>query len=212
VVPASAMGGWFDFSEFALASKQMQGTQDGNQDGANTGPALLQKLVGDVRLLVFGPRWPNDAEFDAHVVEAAAMSRSTRVVLVMNPWELSADRRKKLAQADLLESPTAVLTDSIRIRGMLTPINWLGGKVYPFATNEFAKACDYLEVAAEARPALYREMMSMMAELASSRTVSPAADAAPSFFGSALETVKRAFLAWVTTSRKKGDAKRPDES
>jgi hypothetical protein len=140
------------------------------QQAMPTQPALLQRLVDDVRLLVFGgQRECTEPEFDAHLVEALAMAASVRAVLVVllnDSAGLSQDRRVKLARTGLLEAPTAVMTGSIRIRGMLTPINWLGGKVKAFTLHQFDEACDYLAVPGSARGRLRDQMTAMRNELA----------------------------------------------
>jgi hypothetical protein len=154
----------------ARREKRMQDFEVGQQ-AAPTQRGLLQRLVDDVRLLVMVGCMndPSDAEFDAHVVEALAMAPSVRavlVVLVSDAAGLSPERRVKLARAGLLEVPTAVMTGSIRIRGMLTPINWLGGQVKPFGMLQFDEACDYLAVPYGARARLRDQMLAMRTELA----------------------------------------------
>lgn len=48
--------------------------------GAERG--YIQRLVGDVRVLVLGWRMLTDAEFEAHVVEAVSMAGSVRAVIL----------------------------------------------------------------------------------------------------------------------------------
>jgi hypothetical protein len=133
------------------------------------GLSLLQRLIDDVRLLVIGSQCePTEAEFDAHIVEAIGLAPAVRAVMVVmlsDAAVLSPERRVKLARAELLDTPTAVLTASIRIRGMLTPINWLGGKVKPFAHHQFEDACNYLEIPPESRDTLRNELTTMRNEM-----------------------------------------------
>jgi hypothetical protein len=142
--------------------------------GQQPGLGLLQRLVEDVRVLVMGGvREPTEPEFDAHIDEALVMAPSVRVVLVVllsDSAGLSQERRVKLARARLLEVPTAVLTASIRIHGMLTPINWLGGKVKPFGPQQFEEACDFLGIPRESRTGLREQMTTMCTELSGDGT------------------------------------------
>jgi hypothetical protein len=182
----------------------MNGIEASNE---GTTPAFLQRLVDDVRVLVLGPRQLTDSEFDAHLVEAIAMARNVRVVLVVIIGEglMSPQSRAKLAGAGLLETPTGVMTDSIRVRGLLTPINWLGGKVKPFAPNEFEKASDYLAIPSAARSRLLEHVLAMKAafgEVDGEKTDGSRP------LGATIATVKRALSTWVAMKRKKSGTER----
>jgi hypothetical protein len=173
------------------------------QQAVPTDLGLLQRLVDDVRVLVLsGRREPTDAEFDGHVAEAMAMAPSVRAVLVIilmtEGGAPSPERRSKLARARLLDVPTAVMTSSIRIRGMLTPINWLGGNVKPFALHQFEEACDYLTVPRGTRERLRDQMMAMRAELAGDAPGGDRASRSGTF-----AAVKRAVAAGFAIVRKK---------
>ncbi|MGC4091219.1 MAG: hypothetical protein QM756_25750 [Polyangiaceae bacterium] len=127
----------------------------------------VQRLVGDVRLLALGSRQQTDAEFEEHLAEAIAMGPSVRrvIVAIQGAPTMSADRRAKLDRAGLLVPPTAVLSDSPLIRGILTALCWLGANARPFPPNGVEQACEFLGVPSLERPALTRELSAMFAEL-----------------------------------------------
>jgi len=189
----------------ARREERMHDFEDGQQ-AMPTERGLLQRLVDDVRLVVFGgQRDPTDAEFDAHLAEALAMAPSVRAVLVMlvnDTAGLSPEWRAKLARTGLLEVPTAIMTASIRIRGMLTPINWLGGKVKPFALQQFDEACDYLSIPGSARGRLRDQLDAMRAELAGE----PGKPENRASRSGTFAAVKRAVAAGFATLRKRGSA------
>ena len=127
----------------------------------------IQRLVGDVRILVLGSRMLTDAEFDAHIVEAVSMAGSVRAVIlaVLGSPPMSAERRAKLERAGLVHVPTAVLTGSVLIRSILTALRWLGGDARPFPMDGELQACEFLEVPVAERQALVRELRGMIVEL-----------------------------------------------
>lgn len=180
----------------------MQGIAAG-PEGAK--PAFIQKAVEGVRVLVYGLRPLTESEFDAHLAEASAMAASVRAVMVVLVDDLGGLRpswRAKLASRGLLQVPTAVISDSIRVRGMLTPINWLGGNIRPFATHEMAQAFDFLHIADASRPLLVQNITGMLGEVG----VSPSLQRVDSSrtMGATLQAIKRAVIDRVTTIRKKG--------
>lgn len=130
---------------------------------------LLQKLVGDVRLVVRRAERPAPEEFDAHVAEAAAMGDAVRVALVVvigsgRPTEFDAHQRAKLAQGGLLARPHAVLTPAVQA-GCMTAMSWLGAELAAFAPNEFDLACDFLKIQGRLRLDLADAIASLKAEL-----------------------------------------------
>jgi hypothetical protein len=131
-------------------------------------PGYIQRLVGDVRILVLGRRMLTDAEFDAHILEAVGMAGAVRVVLlaILGSPPMSAERRAKLEQAGLVRIPTAVLTESMAVRAILTALRWLGGDARPFPMQGDMQACEFLAIPANARQHVAQELRSMIADLA----------------------------------------------
>jgi hypothetical protein len=113
-------------------------------------PSMLQRLVGDVRVLVMAKRPRLAGEFDAHISEALAMASSVRVVLVvpLDPEaEMDATERKKLVRAGLLDTPCAALMDGPFARAINTALHWLGvSRARCFAPQRLEEACDYLQI------------------------------------------------------------------
>jgi hypothetical protein len=123
---------------------------------------LVQRLIGDVRLVVRHAARPVTGEFDEHVAEAVAMSNRARVVLVGiagdgADYQFDFEQRAKLCRAGLFAKPHAVLAPRIRPE-RVTSLKWLGAEIRPFAPDAFDEACDFLAIAPLRRPEL-REVL-----------------------------------------------------
>ncbi|HMI88779.1 MAG TPA: hypothetical protein VK550_32090 [Polyangiaceae bacterium] len=130
---------------------------------------LLQALVGDVRLVLQGVGRPTDAEVDQHVYEALGMAGSVRAVLVVTEGREAAGpdarQRQKLARAGLLRIPTAVVTESMLARGVMTAVSWLGGPIKGFAPDHLSTALDFLKVSTPVRARIPAQLEALRAEL-----------------------------------------------
>jgi hypothetical protein len=130
---------------------------------------ILQRLVGDVRVVVRRAERPTPEEFDEHVAEASAMGDAVRVALVVvigtgRPTEFDAHQRAKLAQGGLLARPHAVLTPAVA-PGCMTAMSWLGAELAAFAPGEFDEACDFLKIQRRLRLELVDAIASLKAQL-----------------------------------------------
>src|SRR3954467_13722666 len=105
---------------------------------------LLQRRVGDVRLVLQGEGHPSDAEIDEHIAEASAMASFVTAVLVVaeGPGAGGPDARQraKMASAGLLRVPTAVVTDSALARGIMIAVSWTGTRIRGFASEHLSQA------------------------------------------------------------------------
>jgi hypothetical protein len=130
---------------------------------------LVQRLIGDVRLVVRCAARPVTGEFDKHVAEAVAMSNRTRVVLVGivgdgADYQFDFEQRAKLCQAGLFARRHAVLAPRIRPE-RVTSLKWLGAEIRPFAPDAFDEACDFLAIARSLRPELREALVSTTQQL-----------------------------------------------
>lgn len=121
---------------------------------------LVQRFVGDVRMVVRCTSRPTTEEFDEHLSEAVAMSDSTRVVLVVLVGDGSdlcfdAEQRAKLSRADMFSKPHAVLAPSIRPEVVLS-MKWLGAHIRTFRHDALDVASDFLEIAWSLRQELHQ--------------------------------------------------------
>jgi hypothetical protein len=130
--------------------------------------AFRQKRVDDVRVLVLGRNKLTDPEFDAHLEDALAMAKSVRVVIVMlreGSGGVTAAQRVRLVRSHLVKVPTALLTDSAVVRGMMTAINWLGGAVRPFGLQQLSQAFEFLAIEPPTRARIVQDLAAMTADV-----------------------------------------------
>lgn len=133
------------------------------------GRTVVQRLVGDVRLIVRFASRPAVREFDDQVSQAVATSNRTRVTLVAivgdgADYQFDFDQRAKISKAGLFSQPVAVLAPSIRPE-LVTSIRWVGAPIRVFAPDAYEEACDFLEIAPSLRPELLRALLSAKEEL-----------------------------------------------
>ena len=141
------------------------------QDRSDAAPrrVLFQRMVGDVRLVLQGAGRPSDEEIDLHIAEAVAMSHFVRAVLVIaegpDAAGPNAAQRAKMARAGLLRVPTAVVTDSVLARGVMTAVSWFGGPIKGFAPEQLFHAFEFLKVSPPVRARIPAQLEAMRAEL-----------------------------------------------
>ncbi len=130
---------------------------------------LFQTLVGDVRVVLQGAGSPTDAEVDRHIAEALAMAGSVRAVLVIAHGRDAAGpgaaQRARMARVGLLRVPTAVVTESVLARGVMTAVSWLGATIRAFAPEQLDQAYEFLDISAPARTRIPAQIEAMKAEL-----------------------------------------------
>ncbi len=139
-------------------------------------PSTLQRLVGDVRVVVMANRPRRSGEFDAHIAEALAMAPRMRATLVVNlepGAAMTATERKRLVSVGLFAFPCAVLMEGAVARSIFTALRWLGVvNVGSFAPHELHKACDYLRVSSEQRESIATAIRQLTAQLGPSSRAS----------------------------------------
>ena len=131
---------------------------------------LTQKLVGDVRLVLQGPGRPTNDEIAQHIAEAVAIASSVRAVLVIadGPDAAGPDagQRAKMARAGMLRVPTAVVTESVLARRIMTAVSWIGGApIRAFAPEQLFRAFDFLRISGPVRARIPAQLEAMKAEL-----------------------------------------------
>jgi hypothetical protein len=135
-----------------------------------SGRVLTQRLVGDVRLVLQSVGRPTNDEIAQHIAEAAAMASSVRAVLVFadGPDAAGPDagQRAKMARAGMLRVPTAVVTESVLARRIMTAVSWIGGApIRAYAPEQVFRAFDFLRISAPVRARIPAQLEAMKAEL-----------------------------------------------
>jgi hypothetical protein len=130
---------------------------------------LLQRRVGDLRLVLQGEGQPSDAEIDDHIAEAIEMARFVCAVLVVaeGPKAAGPDARQraKMARAGLLRVRTAVVSDSVLARGIMTAISWVGAPIRGYASDHLFRAYEFLELSGPVRARIPEQLAAMRSEL-----------------------------------------------
>jgi hypothetical protein len=131
---------------------------------------LTQKLVGDVRLVLQVAGRPTNDEIAQHIDEALAMAGSVRAVLVIadGPDAAGPDagQRAKMARAGMLRVPTAVVTESVLARRIMTAVSWIAGApIRAFAPEQLFRAFEFLKISGPVRARIPDQIEAMKAQL-----------------------------------------------
>jgi hypothetical protein len=111
--------------------------------------ALLYEFVGRVMVYVGGARPPTDEEWDAYLhalrkhVEAHPDCRS---IVWPGAAPISAVQRKQLAATLPKNARTAVLTDSMVDRGIVTALTWFVDGIKAFSLSREDEALAHLQL------------------------------------------------------------------
>jgi hypothetical protein len=112
---------------------------------------------------------PTDGEVDQHIAEALVMAGAVRAVLVIadgpDAEGPDAAQRAKMARAGLLRVPTAVVTESVLARGIMTAVSWLGATIRGFSPQQLFQAYEYLKISGPVRARIPKQLQARQAEL-----------------------------------------------
>jgi hypothetical protein len=94
---------------------------------------------------------PSDQEWDAYLEDVLQHAKGLKGVLVYTsksgPSASQRARSNAAFEASKADIPTAVMTGSRMVRGIVTALSWaLGGKIKAFEPNDFQGAVEYLEL------------------------------------------------------------------
>jgi hypothetical protein len=97
---------------------------------------------------------PSDEDWDAYLADVNAHLRGLKGVLVFTPKTGPSASQRARANAAYekakAEIPTAIMTSSRMVRGIMTALSWaLGGKIKSFGENDFQGAVDFLALDTE---------------------------------------------------------------
>lgn len=147
------------------------------------GPTVVQRLVGDVLVVVRSATQPVACEVDDQVRKAASVLHRTRVVLVAlvgdgREFQFDFELRAKLCGAGLFSKPHALLAPALRPEPVVG-LKWLGADVHSFGPDAFDEACDSLAIASAVRPPLREALDALKRQVDRPANECPTAKAAP---------------------------------
>lgn len=117
-------------------------------------------------VLVHGLEPPDDAAWDAYVESLATTDKRRVLVVSDGPGPNAAQRQRMVERLGDHETPTAVVSGSLTVRGIVTALSWFGANIRGFSSSELDGALDYLQVPESERPAVLRAALGLRAELA----------------------------------------------
>jgi hypothetical protein len=112
-------------------------------------PALLYEFVGRVMVYVGGRRPPTDAEWDGHLLalrQHVAVHSDWRCIVWPGAAPISPVHRKRLADVLPKNARTAVVTDNVVDRGIVTALAWFVDGIRAFSLSHQDQALAYLQL------------------------------------------------------------------
>jgi hypothetical protein len=118
---------------------------------------------------VHGVKSPSVEEWQAHCVAVERLRHDTRGVLVLTYGGGPNSKQREELRAALREvppPPTAILTASAFVRGIITSLNWFfkGQRIQAFAPDGLDGALDYIAVGGAVDRPLIRRTLAELAE------------------------------------------------
>jgi hypothetical protein len=124
-------------------------------------------------LAVHGEHAPSDVEWDAYMRMSTAPGIRGLLVLSEGGGP-SARQRTSIARFPHLKPlPTAIVTSSAAVRGVVTAIWWLGKNIRAFRPEELDHAFQYLGIGEGLREQLLGRLSALKNELESTTTCPP---------------------------------------
>jgi hypothetical protein len=122
------------------------------------GATLVQRLVGDVLVVVRSAALPLTNEVDDQIRQAASVLDRTRVVVVAvvgdgREFQFDFELRARLCSAGLFSKPHALLAPPLRPE-LVATLKWVGAEVHSFGPDALDEACDLLAIAPSVRSEL----------------------------------------------------------
>jgi hypothetical protein len=111
--------------------------------------ALLYEFVGRVMVYVGGARPPSDEEWDAYLHalrKHVAAHPDCPSIVWPGPAPISAVQRRQLAQTLPRNARTAVLTESMVDRGIVTALSWFVDGIKAFSLSREDEAMAHMQL------------------------------------------------------------------
>ena len=116
---------------------------------------LLCESLGNLVIYVASDETPSDADWDDYVAlinAAAGADHSVRVAVFADGAAPTAMQRKSIAKlARTQRQKSAVISDRLTARAVVTALRWMGIELRPFSPKAIDAAFDYLELSSHER-------------------------------------------------------------
>ncbi|MFW5924862.1 MAG: hypothetical protein ACOCV4_01785 [Myxococcota bacterium] len=130
---------------------------------------MVTRRVNDVLILRETKETPSDAEWDyclELLVQDPQRLDQVKVLVVTDGGGPTPDQRKRLKQTlDGARIPIAVVTDSMRVRFIVSSVALLTSRIQSFAPNQMADAYTHLELSASTERLVQQALAEMWEEL-----------------------------------------------
>jgi hypothetical protein len=125
------------------------------------------KVVDRLFIVVYGPDGPSDEEWNGYLkdVERHGIDRTQQLIVTPGGGPNAAQRGTLNALLAGRSVPVAVMSDSARIRGVVTALSWFNRSIRAFPPNGLHDALAYLEIPATRGDLIQREILRLRALL-----------------------------------------------
>jgi hypothetical protein len=132
---------------------------------------MAVKIVDRLFIVAYGAAGPTAAEWTAYLdlMERQGIDRTMQLVVTDGGGPTAAQRREldKLLAGRTM--PMAVVSGSIRVRGVVSVLSWLNRRIRAFRPPELREALVYLGVPARRGDLIERELNRLLQELEGGR-------------------------------------------
>jgi hypothetical protein len=129
--------------------------------------SLITREVDDMIISRQNKETPNDADWDEFlgvIARNESKSAKARILVITDGGGPSVDQRKRLQKTlSSRQFRVAVVTDSIKVRFIVSSVALLNREISTFSRDDLAKACEYLGL----MPGQVREALAVAKEMES---------------------------------------------
>lgn len=125
------------------------------------------KVVDRLFIVVYGPDGPSDEEWEGYLkdVERHGIDRTQQLIVTPGGGPSAAQRTRLNALLAGRSVPVAVMSDSTRIRSVVTALSWFNRLIRAFPLTGLHDALAYLEIPASRADLIDREIRRLRGSL-----------------------------------------------